>query len=74
MTKDIAKFTLASSHPQNIQVYNRNCTIPWYCYTQHQHCNCALLYHIRQYLKIRQSFFFWFSVQPLCFSGLRIFT
>ena len=41
-----------SVHLQNIQACMCSCTIPWYCCTQHQHCSCVVLWHIRQHLKI----------------------
>ena len=39
-------------HLQNIQACMYSCTILSYCCTQHQHCICVVLWHIRQYLKI----------------------
>ena len=41
-----------TGHLQNIQVCMYSCTILWCCCTQHQHCSCVVLWHIRQHLKI----------------------
>ena len=49
---DVSYFHLHSgNHPQRIQGNRCSKKIRSYCCTKHPSCSCALLFHIRQYLK-----------------------